>query len=318
MISLIPYLGYGDNQEVRFYFRLLHRSHPAEFENISSLSWWHNFKRFYYRYNVKPAPNIPVKVRFNNQVIECVTDKAGLAEAKFSVINDRDDNLYQASVYLNDKEYIVEALIDNLNNEFAIATDIDDTLLISNSWSKRKLIPLTIFGNAATRQAFDGAADFYQSLVSGSTGSATNPIFYVSSSHWNLYDFLENFLQRNNFPKGPILLKETTGWIDMIKNANVHHHKYEKIKQLLLTYQDLEFILIGDSTQADAQIYVDLAIEFPHRIRHIFLRDVTVFVDPLVESALAKAKINRIDNLITIANNTDDLLHKARSLKLIP
>ena len=43
---------------------------------------------------------------------------------------------------------------------------------------------------------------------------------------------------------------------------------------ILKTYPDLKFILIGDSGEHDADIYIEIAEEFPERIRAIYLRSV--------------------------------------------
>ncbi len=43
---------------------------------------------------------------------------------------------------------------------------------------------------------------------------------------------------------------------------------------ILKTYPEMSFILIGDSGEHDADIYIELAESFPERIKAIYLRSV--------------------------------------------
>ena len=45
------------------------------------------------------------------------------------------------------------------------------------------------------RIAFKGIGAFYRALELGGGAEVVNPIFYVSSSPWNLYDLLERFIE---------------------------------------------------------------------------------------------------------------------------
>lgn len=100
-----------------------------------------------------------------------------------------------------------------------------------------------------------------------------NPIFYVSSSAWNLYDLFEEFMEVRGFPQGPILLRDLG--IDSSKLLKSgHDHKLEKIREIMSYYPTLSFVLIGDSGQQDAWLYRDVAREFPGRVAAIYLHDV--------------------------------------------
>jgi hypothetical protein len=58
----------------------------------------------------------------------------------------------------------------------------------------------TFFHNAHSRLPFAGVSEFYKSLQLGRNGKRNNPFFYVSSSPWNLYDLLIDFLDLNDIP----------------------------------------------------------------------------------------------------------------------
>ena len=50
-------------------------------------------------------------------------------------------------------------------------------------------------------------------------------------------------------------------------------HKTKEISNILETYPNLNFILIGDSGQQDIYIYTEIALQFPSRILAIYIRD---------------------------------------------
>ncbi|GEQ85483.1 hypothetical protein ULMS_09910 [Patiriisocius marinistellae] len=168
-----------------------------------------------------------------------------------------------------------EMLIPKDNSEYGIISDIDDTILHTGVVSKFKwrLIVNTLFKRAERRSPLEGAADFYHKLHRGSDGEKANPVYYVSHSPWNLYRYLEVFLMKNTFPKGPILLRTLSNFFGK-KSLDEKPQKQKEIIQLLEMYPEQQFILIGDSGEHDADIYIEIAEAFPNRIKAIYLRSV--------------------------------------------
>jgi len=168
-----------------------------------------------------------------------------------------------------------EALIPPPEARFGVISDIDDTILQTHvtSFFKLRMVYATFFKNAYTRLPFEGAAEFYQALQKGSGGNGFNPIFYVSNSPWNIYDLLKNFMEVNDIPKGPIMLRDF-GIPRTPRPDGYRGHKHEEVVKIVKTYPRLPFILIGDSGERDADIYLSVAQEFPGRIRAIYIRDV--------------------------------------------
>ncbi|MDO6596257.1 DUF2183 domain-containing protein [Oceanihabitans sp. 2_MG-2023] len=174
-----------------------------------------------------------------------------------------------------ENRFPAEILIPSNSVEFGVASDIDDTILHTGvvSTLKWRVLYNTLFKSAKMRLPLDGAADFYHLLHRGKSGENANPIFYVSHSPWNLYRYLELFLKQNNFPKGPILLRS---FKDILKKKapDEKPQKQKEILDLLKTYPNLPFILIGDSGEHDPDIYIEIATLFPERIKAIYLRSV--------------------------------------------
>lgn len=176
---------------------------------------------------------------------------------------------------LHQNRFPGELLIPSVNADYGVISDIDDTILHTGVVSslKWKVVFNTFFKRPGQRIPLDGAAEFYGLLHRGKSGKAANPIFYVSHSPWNLYRYLEMFLTKNNFPKGPILLRNFPRWGGIGKEKE-KPQKQKEIIDILKTYPNLKFILIGDSGEHDADIYKEIAERHPDNILAIYLRSV--------------------------------------------
>ena len=86
----------------------------------------------------------------------------------------------------------------------------------------------------------------------GPDSKSSNPVFYVSSSPWNIYDMLVDFLNVHGVPPGPLFLKD---WSLSVLGKH-RDYKLGVIRRLLRTYEDLPFVLIGDSGEEDPEIYL--------------------------------------------------------------
>ena len=154
--------------------------------------------------------------------------------------------------------------------QYAVISDLDDTVLHSNATSLWQMAKLTLLHNAHTRLPFEGVAGFYQALQKGRDGEAYNPVFYVSNSPWNLYDLLEDFLDLQGIPRGPLLLRDWS--LRTIKAGQ--GHKLAAIQGLLDAYPGLQVVLVGDSGERDPEIYRQVVLRHPGRVLAVYVRDV--------------------------------------------
>jgi phosphatidate phosphatase APP1 len=160
--------------------------------------------------------------------------------------------------------------------EFLVISDIDDTVLQSKVTNLVLAAQTIAFGNARTRLPFPGVAAFYHALRRGPKGKGRNPLFYVSSSPWNLYDVIRQFLDIQEIPSGPIMLRDLDLGLDTLSSRHHHVHKREMIRRVLSTYPESPAILIGDSGQQDPEIYRDVVREYAGRIKAVYIRNVTM------------------------------------------
>lgn len=162
---------------------------------------------------------------------------------------------------------------------FGVISDIDDTVLQSSATNYLKAARLLFLHNAHTRLPFEGVAAFYQALQQGGgsrSAPVSNPIFYVSSSPWNLYPLLTDFFDFQEIPAGPLFLQDYGFGKEQFFTAGHRNHKLAQIGKILTTYPNLPFVLIGDSGQKDPEIYRQVVNDYPGRICAIYIRDVTL------------------------------------------
>jgi phosphatidate phosphatase APP1 len=198
--------------------------------------------------------------------------------------------------------------------DFGVISDLDDTVVRSNATSVLKMAWIVLLNNAHSRLPFEGVASFYEALRRGPGGWGRNPIFYVSSSPWNVYDVLEDFLDVNGVPAGPLYLKD---WSPTVLGKH-RDHKLGTIRKLLGTYPDLPFVLIGDSGEEDPEIYVHAAREHPGRIRTIYIRDVTTPARDAEVHAIADEAWRLGTEMVLAGTTADAAEHAARAGLIAP
>lgn len=162
------------------------------------------------------------------------------------------------------------------NSEYVFVSDIDDTFLISYSASLRKRLYVLLTKNARSRKPFQGVVKHYYLLsCHGQKGNENNPFFYVSSSEWNLFYFITEFINKNNLPKGVYLLNVLKKFSEVLRTGqNKHATKFFRIVRLIEAYPERQFVLFGDDSQEDPNIYAALVEHFPGRIYAIYIRRV--------------------------------------------
>lgn len=101
-------------------------------------------------------------------------------------------------------------------------------------------------------------------------------MLYVSRAPWSLYEVLDAFFNLHGIPGGPLLFLREWGmtWESPLPRRS-RGHKLELIRNMLTLYDDLPFVLIGDSGQRDPEIYARIVAEHPGRVLAIYIRNVS-------------------------------------------
>ena len=159
---------------------------------------------------------------------------------------------------------------------FVVISDIDDTVVRTGIGNTLVMLWRLFVEDARSRLAFPGVAALYQALHRGVSWNESNPLLYVSRAPWGTYEVLEEFFHLHGIPVGPILFLREWGisWRSPLPRT-AKDHKQELIGNMLALYDDLPFVLIGDSGQQDPEIYRHIVEEHPGRVIAVFIRDVS-------------------------------------------
>jgi phosphatidate phosphatase APP1 len=306
--QIVAYRGFGTARELHVTGRVLanERLAAASIED----PWWRNLYATYRRMGSAEVPAARVVVEVNGGTADAITDDEGYFRARVvPALPLRDGRLWHDGlVHLADDAAIREpvfVLTPPRDARFGVISDLDDTVIRTDVANAVRMMRELLLGNARTRLPFPGVAAFYRALHRGAGGAGLNPVFYVSSSPWNLYDLLVDFLEHRNIPVGPLMLRDWGVSENEILPRGHGHHKRGAIRQILDTYPDLPFILIGDSGQEDPEIYREIVRDYPRRILAVYIRNVTP--DPLRTEAIRRLADEVRDDGSTLVLSDDTL-----------
>jgi phosphatidate phosphatase APP1 len=154
----------------------------------------------------------------------------------------------------------------------AVVSDLDDTVIETGITRGLEFLRLTLLTEVTERAPLPGAAELYRALTAGRDGRRAVPVFYLSTSPWNLYELLSRFLVLRGFPVGPLLLTDWGPSRTNLFRVPTEVHKLTLTRALLAENPTLRVVLIGDTGQLDPEIYATLAQEAPERVLAVYVR----------------------------------------------
>ncbi len=274
---IVGYRSYGTRDMALVRGRVLLGTPPAP--ATAADPWWLNLSNAFRRIRSGEVPGARVRAHLHGVSAEATADEEGHFTAAVHIDPPLDtrDFWHDARVELLDHPGTGTTVPVGIpgNPAFGVISDLDDTVLQTDVRNIVRMGREVLFGNAHTRIPFPGVGAFYRALHDGG-----NPLFYVSSSPWNLYDVLSQFLHLHRIPAGSMDLRDwgigpPSGGSGGGHHGGGHHgHKRAAIDRILATYPSLPFILVGDSGQEDPEIYRSVVHDHPERVLAIYIRSV--------------------------------------------
>lgn len=278
-VSIKVYHGYGHADQLIIYghvFRLSPLPRKKYRKSVLNNTW-----ALLRLFMVKPLPNIRLQTEWQGKKLFSQTDKHGFFKFEWKDEPPLEQGWHEMIVkMLNENEHSgVQGkglVYIPYSTQYGFISDVDDTFLISHSANLRKRLFVLFTQNARSRKPFDGVVNHYRLLSEGNTTpDAPNPFFYVSSSEWNLYDYLLEFTRVNELPNGIFLLNILKQLNGLLKTGqNNHNGKFTRIVRIIENYPKQRFVLLGDSSQHDPYIYESIVKHFPSQIHAVYIRDV--------------------------------------------
>lgn len=161
----------------------------------------------------------------------------------------------------------------NQNSLVEVISDIDDTVIYSHTSSVLKRIYTLLFKRPKRRNKvlFSNALlDFFD----------VNKfrIAYLSKSESNLFGLITAIFRFNQIPSGPLFLTPYLKFKSLFKPKK-GNHKLKFLHELITHLPHKKFVLIGDDTQKDMEIYTEIVSKYTHQILKVYIRQTTFFLD---------------------------------------
>src|SRR5690606_27071323 len=133
-----------------------------------------------------------------------------------------------------------------IEGDTIVISDIDDTLVHSFIKNKLRKFRTLMFTTMERRKAVARM----QELLKSFTEKGAIPV-YLSNSEQNLYPLIYRFLIHNDFPQGPLFLKQMRKLWDVIMNIKIppkNIHTNTTLEEMLTLFPEKTFILMADNT----------------------------------------------------------------------
>lgn len=321
--SLKLYKGFGNENSCVIYGHALSLSpfQRKTFRNLFIINSLALLRMFM----VKPKKNARIKLQWENNTYETFTAKDGFFRFEWQPSRQLPPGTIKVKALLmkRNSDYIVTAscegeIVIPSPTSYAFISDIDDTFLISHSSNLRKRLFVLLTENARSRKPFEGAVKHYR-LLHGieDKDQSDNAFFYVSSSEWNLYGYIKEFVREYKLPEGVFLLNQMKTFSKLFATGQSNHNgKFTRIIRIIEAYPNQKFVLLGDDSQRDPYIYASVVEHFPQNVYCVYIRRVGTPEKPHVREkqlAIEKAGIH----FCYFSHSEDAILH-SRSVGLIP
>ncbi|AKK10094.1 App1 family protein [Corynebacterium uterequi] len=228
-------------------------------------------QRGYRQFFTIQVGNHPVQVRVGEQVVETHTNSNGYFDI---LVPDHglEPGWHEVTVSAEGADdAVAEVVIVSPEESIGIVSDVDDTIMVTNlpraahaaynSWVRR----------TSARQPVTGMKEFYDELL---REHPTAPVFYLSTGAWNTYDTLVRFIDEHKLPRGPLLL---TDWgptpTGLFRSGTTH--KKVQLRNLIIEFPQIRWVLVGDNGQHDPLTYSDLITEHPDAVAGVAIRELT-------------------------------------------
>ncbi|KAL8830949.1 MAG: hypothetical protein Q9170_005498, partial [Blastenia crenularia] len=171
----------------------------------------------------------------------------------------------------------------------SLISDVDDTIKHSAIGAGAREVFRNVFIRDLDDLRIDGVKEWYTKMASMGV-----KLHYVSNMPWQLFPVLASFLAGAGLPKGSFHLKHYTGMLQGIFEP-VAERKKGTLERIMTDFPQRRFILVGDSGEADLELYTDIVESYPGRVLGVFIRDVTTretqgFFDPIMNGDKSGAR----------------------------
>lgn len=318
---IVPYLGFGSPSSIYLKGRVLEDTGITASRDTDRV--WNNLLNMYRRFESDEIPHARVLASFRQIKQEIIADEEGYFDVSFRlkeplVVRQAWEKieleLLEPKAFESKKIHAEgQVLIVSPEADFGVISDIDDTVVYTGVTSRLKMASNIFLRNARTRLPLEGVAAFYHALQQGKHADSVNPLFYVSSSPWNIYDLFQEFFQIHGIPTGPIFFRDWGLARDSLLSIKHRKFKLDAICKIIECFPDMRFILIGDSGEEDPEIYSEIIYMYPRRILVAYIRIVRRDPQRLREIQKIAKRVDNSGSAILLLKDTQEMaIHAAQ------
>ena len=318
--SVKVYHGYGHTHNLVLYGHVF--KFKAKTTQIFSNNFLVNILHLFRLFVIKPFAFAKVRLYFYDQVIDQKAEYDGFFKFEWKADKDVKAGWHDVKVEaLNEAGEVIANSDGKLYvphiTQYAFISDIDDTIMVSHSAKMARRLRELFIKNPRTRKTFAMLKEHYQLLAKAHTAiEQPNPFFYVSSSEWNLYDYLVEMFRFNELPEGTFLLNQLKRWKNLIKTGKTGHEgKLLRVMRIIDAFPNQKFVFFGDNSQQDPAIYQKISEKYSQNIAAVYIRNIRPERAPLTQSLLAKIEQRGIETCLF--THSEEAIEHSKKIKLI-
>ncbi len=269
-VVVVTYMGYvalpPGGPEARVRGRVLRKTVVAL---AGPVRGWRTFMETVAWFTTSEVPGVPVEAISDIASAHAVSDDEGYIEARVRVSPPTEHRVGVKLTARRAPDTVAPAYAVPDDGRPLVVSDIDDTVLITGVKERLKMVGRTLIGDPTDREVVDGMPELLKALVGDQA-----PVFFVSTSPWNLYQRLADTLAHHEVPAGPMLLADWGFGSKQMLVRPALEYKVETISGVLDDFPGRHVVLVGDSGQHDLAAYLAIAEAFPGRVLAILIREV--------------------------------------------
>lgn len=261
--TIIPYAGYGAPGWTRVLCRVVLTRGDAPKQRAEKVRGWRSF------FSV-PVDDLPVTITAGGTTVHVVPDRGGVLDVRIDT--DFEPGWHTISLHTADTEPVTAPVfIVGPDTRFGIISDVDDTVMVTALPRPFLAAWNTFVLDEHARNAVAGMAVLYDRLMQAHPGA---PVIYLSTGAWNVAPTLTRFMERNMYPRGPMLLTDWGPTHDRWFRSG-QEHKRTSLERIAEEFPAMKWLLIGDDGQHDEAIYGEFLAKHPENVAAIAIRQLS-------------------------------------------
>lgn len=314
------YHSFGSSKQVQITGHVFEQKPPEIFSETNFFIA--NLLALIALFKVKTIPNVELELDFFGTKYKTKSLEDGFFRFEFDANSDlpyawhivkiTGKNVLNGEIISSEGKLFVPKI-----TKFAVISDIDDTIMKSYSATIFRRLYELISKNPYRRKVFENTIEWYQELADEKyPGNESRAFFYVSSSEWNLYEYLNVVFKQNKLPEGIFLLNSLRTLRSFWKTGKTGHEgKLLRIGRLMHTFPHVKFLLIGDNTQKDPEIYEEIVSKYPDQIKAMMIRNSRQ--SKVAETALILKKIAAKNIPVIQFTTTKEAIEFSREIDIV-